>query len=79
MLLTLKNKLMLTQTQIKVNEQFFKSVITLLGEGNIYYWPATQEVYLLRNNKLTCSWTGYNRAKEVVSNKFLEENFIKTK
>ena len=70
---------MLTQIQIKVNEQFFTSIIALLGEGNIYYWPATQEIYLLKNNKLTCSWSAYNRAKEVVSKKFLEENFIKTK
>ncbi len=64
----------------RANEGFFTNVINLLNEGGFWGWKAKPHlVFKKRNGKLECSQEGYEAVSEIISKKFLEENFKKEK
>ena len=66
----------LTPYQIKQNEIFFSNVISKLKEDGTYIYPAVLQIYIKKGNSLACSPEGYQAIKEIVSEKFLVDNFI---
>lgn len=66
---------MLNDYQKKENEKFFIQVINTLRDGGIYAYPAIQEIFHKKGNKLTCNKKAYNHIKEIVTQEFLINNF----
>ena len=66
---------MLPQYQINANEQFFSKMITLLNENAVWVWPMESEKFTIVNGKFQGNKSGYKKVSQIVSKKFLENNF----
>ena len=62
--------------KIKENEKYFTDVLNMLNEGGVFGWKDLGEVLIKRNGKLECKQKAYNKAKEITSKNFFENNFI---
>lgn len=67
---------MTTEQQIKDNERYFTNILSTLNEGGVFGWKDLGEVLVKRNGKLVCKQKAYNKAKEITSNVYFENNFI---
>ncbi len=65
----------LTEQQIKDNERYFSNVLSTLNEGGVFGWKDLGEVLVKKNNKLICKQKSYDKAKQITSKEFFENNF----
>jgi len=61
--------------KIKENEKFFTNVLNILVEGGSYGFPKTMQTYTKENNKLVGNAIALSHIKDIVSDKFYNENF----
>jgi hypothetical protein len=47
----------------------------MLADGGVYGYPAIQETFVKKDNKLICNKKAYNHIKEIVTQEFLINNF----
>jgi|LakMenE01Jun11ns_1017448.scaffolds.fasta_scaffold8530971_1 hypothetical protein len=61
--------------KIKANEQFFSNILNVLTEGGKYMFPKAMQTYTKENNKLVGNVIALSHIKDIVSDKFYNENF----
>jgi hypothetical protein len=61
--------------KIKENEKFFTNVLNMLVEGGSYGFPKAMQTYTKENNKLVGNTIALSHIKDIVSDKFYNENF----
>jgi hypothetical protein len=61
--------------KIKANEQFFSNILNVLTEGGKYMFPKAMQIYTKENNKLVGNAIALSHIKDIVSDKFYNENF----
>ena len=61
----------LTNQQKTVNMRFFREVFTKLKDGGMYIWPAEQQVFVKKNDKMECNREAYNIMKQHVPHFFM--------
>lgn len=66
----------LTDEQIKDNERYFYNVLSTLNEGGVFGWKDLGETLVKKHNKLVCRQKAYDKAKEITSKEYFENNFI---
>ena len=66
---------MLPQYQINANEQFFSQMMNLLTENAKWVWPMESEMFTYKNGKFYGNKKAYKKISQIVSKKFLENNF----
>lgn len=65
--------------KIKENEMYFTNVLNTLNEGGVFWWKDLNEGLVKKFGKLVCHEKAYNKAKEITSKDFFENNFILVK
>jgi len=62
--------------QIQANEQFFKQIKMVMAPNATWIWPDAMESFKLIDNKFHGSKRAYKKVGQIVSKKFLENNFV---
>ena len=60
----------MTTAQKQQNEKFFQSVIRMTKDGGFYLWPATGNVYTIRNGKMLGSRLAIQELNDIVTSTF---------
>lgn len=66
---------MMTESQIKANEQFFTNMLNSLHEYGLWCWKDKNVIYKRVGDKLTANTDDLAFIKEIVSEEFFKNNF----